>query len=77
VMGLTGDINFTWNKNLQVNGDTVTFRQTYVLANAVPEPASVVLTVCGAFMGGAAWLFSRCRLRISAVGDPRERCCRP
>ena len=27
VTSLMGDINFTWNKNLQVNGDTVTFSQ--------------------------------------------------
>jgi hypothetical protein len=59
VMGLTGDINFTWNKNLQINGDTVTFSQAYVLVSAVPEPASVVLTVSGAFLGAGAWLFSR------------------
>src|SRR5262249_62062167 len=39
VGSLQGVINFTWNRNLQINGDTVTFSRAYVAANPVPEPS--------------------------------------
>jgi hypothetical protein len=60
VSSLQGDIKFTWNKQLQVNGDTVTFSQAFV-AVSVPEPSSVVLAAFGAFFVVGAWLVHRKR----------------
>jgi len=55
VSSLQGDIKFTWNKQLQASGNTVTFSQAYV-AVSVPEPSSFVLALSGALFSLCAWL---------------------
>jgi hypothetical protein len=65
VSSLQGDMTFTWNKNLQVNGDSVTFSQIYVATNAVPEPTSLVHATMAAFLGLGSWLLYQRRARAS------------
>ena len=60
VSSLQSDIKFTWNKQLQASGDTVTFSQAYV-ATSVPEPSTLVLALSGAIFSFGAWLVRRKR----------------
>jgi hypothetical protein len=69
VGSLQGVINFTWNRNLQINGDTVTFSQAYVAATPVPEPSGFVVAACGSLLGLVAYLLRR---RVGGPGPGLE-----